>query len=160
MNHKLNIKVPASVVRATAFFVFITSVMAVLSGLKILIAVLVYDFMVRALGRSRLSLFAYMARKILVPYLTFITGYNSQSSKRFAAAIGFILSFAAMIFNFTGLNTTAIGLLTVLSFFSFLESVFGFCVGCQVYILLVKYHLIQDDTCEECEVDFRKHDAA
>ncbi len=71
--------------------------------------------------------------------------------KRFAAAIGVGFSVTALILEFgLGYTTAAYSVLGVLIFAAGLEAVFGFCLGCKVFAILMRTGIISKEVCEEC----------
>lgn len=97
---------------------------------------LLADFALRAGGREGLSPLAWLARRV-DSFFSAPAPLTDKAPKRFAAACGFAFS-ALLLFSFAGgAHSSAWGIAAVLVLFATLESVFGFCVGCQVYTLWV-----------------------
>jgi hypothetical protein len=71
--------------------------------------------------------------------------------KRFAQAIGAVLTTLAAVFAL-GLDRTAAAdvLLVVMVVFATLESVFAFCAGCRLFAGLMRLGVIPERTCEAC----------
>ncbi len=69
--------------------------------------------------------------------------------KRFAQAIGVVFSMTAVALTFGfdewGAAKIVLGLLATAAF---LESAFGFCLGCKAFALLVRAGAVPDDVCE------------
>ena len=71
--------------------------------------------------------------------------------KRFAAAIGIGFSVTALILEFGfGYTTAGYSVLGMLIFAAGLEAVFGFCLGCRVFAILMRVGVIPEDVCVEC----------
>src|SRR5690348_16712033 len=99
-----------------------------------LIVVLAYGFLARVLTGPKLSPMGLLATKVLTPLLPFAARPVPGPPKRFAQGIGTVVTLAASILYF-GFHEPVwayarTGLLVV---FATLESVFGFCAGCQMF---------------------------
>ncbi len=71
--------------------------------------------------------------------------------KRFAAAIGAVLTSAAAILWALGVAApvvVTIGAIMVL--FPALEAILGICVGCKVFAVLMKLGVVPEEICLEC----------
>lgn len=119
-------------VRITAGFVFILSVIYLLTGFWPVITLLVYDFAVRAFNYNNYSLLSIISG-VLVKQLSLPHKPVDRAPKRFAARIGLIMNIAILIFHFAGYSKVAISFSGMIVLFSFLESVFAFCAGCYIY---------------------------
>jgi hypothetical protein len=88
---------------------------------------------------------------VIVPRLPLAERLTPGPPKRFAQAIGVVFSVTAAIlavgFGATGAAYTVLG---VLAFFALLESALGFCLGCQVFGLLMRAGVIPSEVCESC----------
>ena len=116
-----------------------------------LMFVIAYGFIARVLAGPRLSPLAQLAGKVIVPRLRLPYDPVPGPPKRFAAAIGIGFSVTALILEFgLGYTTAAYSVLGMLIFAAGLEAVFGFCLGCQVFAILMKTGIISKETCEEC----------
>jgi hypothetical protein len=71
--------------------------------------------------------------------------------KRFAQGIGvaFSLSAAVLAIGF-GLTSAAYVVLGLLIVAATLESVFGLCLGCKAFALLMRAGVVPEDVCERC----------
>jgi hypothetical protein len=89
--------------------------------------------------------------KVLTPRLPFAERLVPGPPKRFAQAIGVVFSVSAAVLA-VGFDATtaAYVVLGVLAFFATLESVFGLCVGCKVFALLMRVGVIPAEVCEAC----------
>ena len=116
-----------------------------------LLWVLLYGFTARVLTGPTLSPMGLIATKIIVPVLGNPNKPVAGPPKRFAQLIGFLLSLLAIIAEFVFSSTNiAYLLISVIGIFAALESILGFCAGCYVFAILMKYGLIPESTCEKC----------
>ena len=76
--------------------------------------------------------------------------YVAGPPKRFAQGMGVAMTTAATIAWLAGATTLASVLTGVLVVAATLESVFAFCLGCQVFAGLMRVGLIPEAICAEC----------
>ena len=80
-------------------------------------------------------------------------GLIAGPPKRFAQAVGLLLSTTALALHFfVGNAAAATGVLAVLGVFAALEAFLGFCAGCFVFGYLMRWGLIPQSVCEECVI--------
>ncbi|MDC7233075.1 MAG: DUF4395 domain-containing protein [Spirochaetales bacterium] len=142
-------KVNASVVRLVGGQVFLLSLLYIVTAHPLIPVFLIADFAVRALGYPRFSLLA-RTGVILSQVLKLKYRPIFFTPKRFAALIGLFLSSGALVLALSGLNLTAVLVISVLGLFSFLESGFGFCAGCKIFAFLMHRGWIPSKFCEDC----------
>ena len=70
--------------------------------------------------------------------------------KRFAQAIGAVMSTAALVLAFAVSHTAADVVLILFLPAAGLESIFGYCVGCRIFGALMRVGMIPREVCEEC----------
>ncbi|MGZ4689623.1 MAG: DUF4395 domain-containing protein [Acidimicrobiia bacterium] len=116
-----------------------------------LLAVLAYGFLARVLTGPTLSPLGQLATRVLTPALPFPPKYVPGPPKRFAQGIGATLSVSAAILAFGfGLTTAAYVLIAMIIVAATLESVFGFCLGCKLFAVLMRIGVIPESVCERC----------
>jgi len=107
-------------------------------------------FLARVATGPRFSPLALIVTKILVPFLNYDEKLVPGNPKRFAQSIGLIVTGLCLMFIFGHYYLIAVLLLTILAAFAFLESVFAYCFGCQIFGLLMKTGLISESVCLKC----------
>ncbi len=113
--------------------------------------VIAYGFIARLLTGPTLSPLGQLVTRVITPALKLPEKYCPGPPKRFAQGIGVVFSVTAAVLAVgLGLSGAAWIVLGVLAAFAILESVFGFCMGCKVFSLLMKLGLIPDEICESC----------
>lgn len=135
--------------RVVAGGVALVAVVAVATGWLWLTVALALGFALRVAFGPRFSPLGQVAMKVLAPRLgeaTWVPG----PPKRFAQAIGLVLTTVAAVALWLGASLLATALLGVLFVFATLESVVGFCAGCWVFGQLMRVGLVPPDTCEAC----------
>ena len=114
--------------------------------------VLAYGFAARVATGPTLSPMGLLATRVLAPRIGHYRPVPGPP-KRFAQTIGLVFSVAALGLYFgAGSMFVAKGVLVVLTVFASLEAFVGFCAGCFVFNLLMRWHLIPQSVCEECVV--------
>ena len=137
-------------VRLTAALVLVLAVVALAAHAWWLYAVLAVDFVLRAGWGPSWSPLARVAQKLLRPRLATKPRYTAGPPKRFAAAIGAVLTVAATVFWLAGTTIPVVLIGAVMVVFPALESLAGICVGCIVFGWLMRVGLIPDSVCVEC----------
>jgi hypothetical protein len=82
--------------------------------------------------------FAVVFRALIRPRLRGTAEFEESRPPRFALLVGFVLSSVGLLLHAVGVP---FGLVTATAFIviaSFLQAFVGFCLGCQVYLLLVR----------------------
>ena len=145
--HPLN----ASVARLVAGGVVIMAVATIVLDQPLITLLLVYGFIARVLAGPRLSPLAILVTRVIVPKFHLPYRPVAGPPKRFAATIGIVFSVSAAVLSLGfGLNGAAYAVLGGLIFAAGLESVFGYCLGCKVFGLLMGWGIIPESVCEDC----------
>ena len=87
----------------------------------------------------RRSIYGFIYRNLIQPRLSGPVPSENEAAPRFAQLIGALFAFIALLGGVTG-NTAVF--LTATSFAlvaAFLNAAFGFCLGCQMYLLIVRF---------------------
>lgn len=146
--------------RAVAGLVVLVAAVALLTGWLWLSAVLAVGFALRVASGPRFDPFGQLATKVIAPRLgepVMVPG----PPKRFAQAVGLVLTLVATGFLVAGLPVVTASLLGVLLVFATLESVFGFCAGCYAFGLLMRAGLVPEETCAACnDISLRQRQPA
>jgi hypothetical protein len=135
-------RVVAGVVMVVALFTLATSAYWLLIPLA-------YGFWARVLTGPTLSPLGRLAMKVVAPRLG-DPKYVPGPPKRFAQGMGAAMTTTAAILALAGATTAADVLLAMLVVAAGLESIFAFCLGCQVFALLMRAGLVPDSICLEC----------
>ncbi len=136
--------------RAVAGLVVLVAVLALVTGWLWLAAVLAVGFALRVAAGPRYDPFGQLATKVIAPRLgepVLVAG----APKRFAQAVGLAFTTGATLALALGAPAVTMGLLAVLVVFAVLESVFGFCAGCWVFGHLMRWGVVPEAICVECQ---------
>jgi hypothetical protein len=137
--------------RLVAVGVLLMAVSALVFRQPWLLIPLAYGFVARVLTGPTLSPLAQVVTRAVVPRLPLRPKYVAGPPKRFAQGIGAAMSLTALVlhygFGLTGAASVLLGMIVVAAT---LEAVFAFCLGCQVFALLMRWHVIPEEVCERC----------
>ena len=136
-----NKKIDEHVARLNGGFTLLFIALFIVTRSIIPVLFLFLDFALRSGNLSRFSPLAYLSRNIagslfLKPLLI------NAGPKIFAARIGFVFNVLIILFYLSGLSVLSFVFTAIFGVCAFLESVFGYCVACQVYPFVYKltYH--------------------
>jgi hypothetical protein len=137
--------------RLVAGGVVIVSALAIASGWAWLTAVIAYGFVARVLTGPTLSPLGQLATRVVTPRLHVPPRYVPGPPKRFAQAMGAVMSIGAAVLAIGfGDQLAADVLLALLVVAATLESVFAICLGCRIFALLMRAGVIPASVCERC----------
>ena len=135
--------------RVVAGGVAIVALVALVASAEWLLVPLALGFWARVLTGPKLSPLALLATRVVAPRL----GPPKEvpgPPKRFAQGMGATITTAGSVLWLLGFDTAADVLLAALLFAATLESVFAYCLGCQIFGLLMRAGLVPDEVCAEC----------
>jgi Domain of unknown function (DUF4395) len=116
-----------------------------------LLAVLAYGFVARALTGPTLSPLGLVVTRVVTPRLRIRHRYSPGPAKRFAQAVGAVVTTsAALLYYVAGLHTLAYVLVGSIFVFATLEAALGLCVGCKMFQLLMRLRIVPPDVCAHC----------
>jgi hypothetical protein len=115
-----------------------------------LTAPLAYGFVARVATGPTLSPLGQLATRAVAPRLGPARPVAGPP-KRFAQAMGAVMSLAALVLHFAfAYDRAAIAVLGLIVIAASLESVFAICLGCIVFARLMRLGWIPADTCAAC----------
>ena len=95
-------------------------------------------FLSAVLFGLRRSIYGFLYRNLIQPRLSGSVPSEYESAPRFAQLIGALFAFTALIGGLTG-NTAVFLIATGFALSAaFLNAAFGFCLGCQMYLLILR----------------------
>ncbi len=140
-----------SVARSVAAGVVILAAATIAFDFPWLMLALAYGFIARVAAGPRLSPLAQIALKVVIPVLKLPYRPIAGPPKRFAATIGIVFSVTAIVLHFGfGLTGLSYGVLGALIVAAGLEAVFGYCLGCKAFSILMRVGVIPESVCEDC----------
>jgi hypothetical protein len=115
-----------------------------------LLTLVAAGFFLRVLAGPRLSPLALLATRVVAPRLG-EPRYLPGPPKRFAQGIGAALTGTAAVLSLVLGSVAAADVLVLATIAAAsLESLLGFCVGCQLFAVLMRLGVIPQRICEEC----------
>lgn len=137
--------------RLVAGGVVLMSVLAIALDQPWLTAVIAYGFVARVLTGPTLSPLGQIVTKGITPRLPVRERPVPGPPKRFAQGMGVAFSLTATVLALGfGDHTAAYVVLGLLIVAATLESVFGLCLGCKIFALLMRTGVIPEEVCERC----------
>jgi len=136
-------------VRLIAAVVLLLGTVALAAHQWWLYAVLALDFILRAGWGPSASPFARAVQRVR-PRLGAAPRYTPGPPKRFAAAIGAVLTTAAAGLWLAGATLPVVAIGVVMVVFPALEALAGICVGCLAFGWLIRLGVIPESVCVEC----------
>jgi hypothetical protein len=136
--------------RTVAGVVVILCALAIGLGQPWLLVPIAYGFWARVLTGPKLSPLGQIATRVVAPKLGPSRPVPGPP-KRFAQAMGTGFSTLAIVlwFGFSAQTATWV-VLGMLGGAAFLESFFGYCLGCRIFSLLMRIGLVPESACASC----------
>jgi hypothetical protein len=135
--------------RVVAGVVMVVALVVLLTSAYWLLIPLTYGFWARVLTGPTLSPLGQFATRAAAPRLG-DAKYVSGPPKRFAQGLGATITTTATILWLAGATTPADVLLGLMVVAAGLESILAFCVGCQIFGLLMRAGVVPEAVCAEC----------
>jgi hypothetical protein len=135
--------------RVVAGGVAIVALVALVASAEWLLVPLALGFWARVLTGPKLSPLALLATRVVAPRL----GAPKEVAgppKRFAQGMGAAITTLGSLAWLLGFDTVAGVLLAMLVVAATLESVFAYCLGCQIFGLLMRAGVVPEEICAEC----------
>ena len=95
-------------------------------------------FLSAVLFGLRRSIYGFIYRNLIQPRLKGPVLSEDQRAPRFAQLIGAIFAFVALLGGVTGNSAVFLIATSFALGAAFLNAAFGFCLGCQIYLILVR----------------------
>ena len=121
---------------------------------------LVYGFLARVLSGPRFSPLGQFVTRVVTPRLQVQHRFVAGPPKRFAQGMGLSFSGGALLAWAAGASSLSVVLITGLVLAATLESAFALCLGCIVFNRLMRWGVIPDDVCADCNDVSRRLAAA
>ena len=136
--------------RTVATGVIATAGVYLATGWWPVLAAMTLGFAARVASGPRFSPLALLATRVVVPRLPGHPRYTPGPPKRFAQAIGLVFSATALVLALIGATGAAATVMVLLVGAASLEALFGFCVGCRIFALLMRAGIVPQTVCERC----------
>ena len=136
--------------RLVAGGVLVMCVLTIAFGLRWATVIIAYGFVARVLTGPTLSPLGQLVTRVVTPSLGIPERPVAGPPKRFAQGIGVVFSVTALVLTGLGYWTAAEVVLALLASAALLESVFGLCLGCKVFAVLMRAGVVPEEVCERC----------
>ncbi|MGN6637549.1 MAG: DUF4395 domain-containing protein [Mucilaginibacter sp.] len=123
--------------RMIAFFVFVLTIIFLVTSVWLIPAFLIVDFALRASILGKYSLLGILSDAVIRQF-KIGNKPTDRAPKRFSAGVGMLFSAAMLVSTLFHLGILSLVLACTLIIFAILESFFSFCAGCYVYTFLKK----------------------
>lgn len=121
---------------------------------------LAYGFLARVLSGPRFSPLGLLSTRVITPRLRVQHRIVPGPPKRFAQGVGLVFSGGALLSWVLGASTASSVLIIGLVIAASLEAFVAFCLGCVVFNRLMRWGVIPDTVCAECNDISRRLAAA
>lgn len=125
-------RVDSNIVRGIAFVVVLVTLLLLMTKESVFAFILLFDFMVRSMRLSHLSLF-YMISKFVLKCWGVAPKLSDEAPKRFALYLGLVASFLLFISSIFGFGLLTLWVAIILLTCALLETAFDYCIGCKIY---------------------------
>ena len=95
-------------------------------------------FLSAVLFGLRRSIYGFIYRNLIQPRLKGAVPSEDQRAPRFAQLIGALFAFVALLGGVTGNSSVFLIATSFALGAAFLNAAFGFCLGCQIYLILLR----------------------
>ena len=113
-----------------------------ISGLTVaataLFSLLVALFAWGAFAGIRRHPYGFLFRKLIRPRLAAPTELEDPTPPTFAQGVGFVITGVGLVLHLLGVDYALVVAASAAFIAAFLNSVFAYCLGCQIYLLLVR----------------------
>ena len=121
------------------------------TGFSPLLLVIAYGFVARVMAGPKVSPLGLLVTRVVEPRLGIAPRFTPGPPKRFAQGIGATLSVVAVV-SYFALDLVPLAYLSTAAIVvaASLESFLGYCLGCKMFAILMRFGLIPDSVCEAC----------
>lgn len=124
-----------------AITTFVLALVLLISGLQVVVAVALLAaqalvFAVGAVAGLRSAPYGLIYRRVVRPRLGPPKDLESEAPPRFAQAVGLVFAVVGVLGFVSGLFWLGVGATAAALIAAFLNAAFGFCLGCEMYLLI------------------------
>ena len=122
----------------------------VVTGSGWMLIPLTYGFIARVLAGPTFSPLGRIATQVITPKLSLQHRFVPGPPKRFAQGVGAAFTITASLLHISGAHGASQIVISGLVIAAFLESALAVCLGCIAFGYLMKFGVIPEEVCEEC----------
>ena len=138
INNSASVTIDARGPRFTAGITLVVLSIALLTHSTVVIGFQLLVFAIAAFIGLKKSPYGIIYRKLVQPRLSGPVPLEDQRPPRFAQFVGFIFALDAFVAILSGAKVAFTIATSFALVAAFLNAVFGFCLGCQMYLILVR----------------------
>lgn len=113
-----------------------------LSPAGLLLSFIVFIFAIGAFAGITKHPYGWIFKTFIRPRLQAPEELEDPKPPTFAQLIGFVITLVGLVSLLLGLQVVAVIAVAFAFVAAFLNSIFGFCLGCQIYVLLVRAGIV------------------
>ena len=136
--------------RIVATGAVLMSALFVVTGNPWVLVPLTYGFIARVLTGPLLSPLGRIATEVITPRMKRKHVLVAGPPKRFAQGIGAVFSIAGSVFWILDMHAASRVVIAMLAGAASLEAFVGFCLGCAIFARLMRWGVIPESVCQEC----------
>ena len=136
--------------RIVATGAVLMSVLFVVTGTPWVLVPLTYGFIARVLTGPLLSPLGRIATEVITPRMKRTHVLVAGPPKRFAQGIGAAFSIAGSVLWILDMHTASRVVIAMLAGAASLEAFVGFCLGCAIFARLMRWGVIPESVCQDC----------
>lgn len=136
--------------RIVATGAVLMSALFVVTGNPWVLVPLTYGFIARVLTGPLLSPLGRIATEVITPRMKRKHVLVAGPPKRFAQGIGAAFSIAGSVFWILDMHAASRVVIAMLAGAASLEAFAGFCLGCAIFARLMRWGVIPESVCQEC----------
>jgi hypothetical protein len=108
----------------------------------VLFAAITVLFAVGALGGVQRHPYGLLYRALVRPHLKPPTELEDPTPPTFAQGVGFVITVVGLLLSLLGFPLALVAMASAAFIAAFLNSVFEYCLGCQIYLLLARAGIV------------------
>ena len=136
--------------RIVAAGVVCMAIAFIITGNGWLLVPLTYGFAARVASGPTLSPLGQLSVRVLTPRIKVEHKMVPGPPKRFAQTVGLVFTATASALYLADNVGTARIVIAMLTVAASLEAFLGFCLGCKMFAILMRFGLIPEEVCAEC----------
>lgn len=137
-------RVDANMARMISSQVVLFTVLFLFTKSGLFLSIILFDFIVRAFRRPKLSPFSLMGKFILSSWRV-SPKLCDEAPKRFALYLGMSTVLFSLLLTLFGFDILSYAVAGILFFCASLEALFDFCIGCRIYYASQLFKAIKND---------------
>ncbi|MES1169653.1 MAG: DUF4395 domain-containing protein [Leifsonia sp.] len=136
-------RVSAGITGVVVLVVVALGLVGLTTAATVLLAVQAAVFLVAATVGAARHPYGFVFKRLIRPRLAAPTELEDPAPPTFSQGVGFVVVVLGIVLQLLGVPYAAVVAAAAAFVVAFLNSVFGYCVGCQIYLLLARLGVIR-----------------